>query len=952
MVRTVLNSFLYCWFPNVITSQAISHFHQALKKACPDMRIWDDFPHRFAYGTDASFYRLTPELVVQAQNEDQVRTVLTLSHTFQVPVTFRAAGTSLSGQAVTDAVLLTLSADWQGIRIENEGHLVHLKPGVIGSNANRALAPYGRKIGPDPASINSCKVGGIAANNASGMCCGTAQNTYHTLAGMRLVFADSTVLDTRDLDGLAAFRISHADLLSDVQRLMQDTGDNKGLVEKIRHKYRIKNTTGYSLNALIDFEDPIDVLIHLMVGSEGTLGFISEISYHTVVEEAHKTAVLVGFATISACCTAVQALKTMPVSAVELIDYRGIQATAHHPTVPSFLAELPVGAAALLIDVRGETPAELAANIVQVQTCLKAQEVVADSGFSQDGKHYEQLWAFRKGLFPALGAVRDTGTTVVIEDVAFPIDSLAVGVERLQACFDKHQYHDAFIFGHALEGNLHFVFSQSFATDDDRRRYDVFMTDVTQLVAVEFGGSLKAEHGTGRNMAPFVRLEWGDDAYRLMQRIKDLLDPENRLNPGVLLNDNSQVHLENLKDIPAANPLIDKCIECGFCETVCPSKDLTYTPRQRIAMWREIVRLQTTQNDPLRLAEMEQSYWTDGLDSCAATGMCAERCPVGINTGDLVKQQRRIANAKHQKKAAWFVGHLPAVLKSARLGIGLVQTTHDVIGTTAFSAISRTINTVSQKKIPLWTEAMPRLAKNHLKSSRDPVSDSKPDFVYWPSCVSQIMGPSKQDVSQRSQMDTMLLLAERAGISLIVPPGIDQVCCGQPFASKGFAEEAAQAQAALVAVLQPYLDRGIPVVSDTSPCALRLQQDKVMVMDSVTFAADVLVPLLRVKKLTRSVALHVPCSAKRGSLTDRTLTVANLCATEVVMPADIACCGFAGDKGFTQPELNASALSTLRDQVSHCSEGYSSSRTCEIGLSQHSGLSYQSVLYLLEEASR
>lgn len=937
---------------------AISLFTQALEQQYPDMMLWRDVPHRFAYGTDASFYRLTPALVVQASNEDHIRGILALSAEHHVAVTFRAAGTSLSGQAVTDSVLVMLSADWQHIRVEQDGMLVHLNPGVIGAHANRALAPYGRKIGPDPASINSCKVGGIAANNASGMCCGTAQNTYHTMAGLRMILADGAVLDTRDPQSIARFKVSHGALLEGVAKIMSDTRANAELVEKIRHKYRIKNTTGYSLNALLDFEDPIDVLSHLMVGSEGTLSFIADIAYHTVSEAPHKSAILVGFTSIATCCSAVQALKALPVSAVELIDSRGIKATAHHPSVPGFIGKLPEGAAALLIDVRGETAEQLAEHARQVRECLDQHAVVADSGFSKEPLTYEQLWGFRKGLFPALGAVRDTGTTVVIEDVAFPMEDLASGVERLQACFDKHQYDDAFIFGHALEGNVHFVFSQSFATQADKDRYEVFMADVTQLVAVEFGGSLKAEHGTGRNMAPFVPLEWGQDAYQIMQRIKNLLDPKHLLNPGVILNDDPDVHLKNLKNLPAANDIVDKCIECGFCETVCPSKNFTYTPRQRIALWREISRLKSNGDQSEMLSEMERSYWTEGLDSCAATGMCAARCPVGINTGDLVKQQRSIANQRHLRKAQWAADHLPAIIKTTGVGIRITQTAHDVMGSRLLDKTSQVLNTLSRKAIPLWTDAMPRRAKNTHKANAaipdipDAGVKNSAVYVYWPSCVSQVMGPSKLDVSQKSQMDVMLELASRAGVQLLVPEGIDKVCCGQPFASKGFPEQAAQSQSQLVAVLKPYIDNGIVIVSDTSPCALRLQEGDISLMDSVTFAAQVLLPKLSVKPLSKTVALHVPCSAKKGGLSEVSVQVAQQCADTVVVPHNIECCGFAGDKGFTQPALNASALRTLKDQVVDCDVGYSTSRTCEIGLSRHSGLSFQSVLYLLEEASR
>lgn len=931
-------------------SKPVQDFYNELRLLHKNIVAWDDFPHRFAFGTDASFYRLTPQLIVQAGDELQLITIMQLSQKWQVAITFRAAGTSLSGQAVTDSVLVTLGSNWSTVRIENNGELVHLKPGVIGSQANLALAAYGRKIGPDPASINSCKIGGIAANNASGMCCGTASNTYNTLAGIRMVLSDGTVLDTRDSKSIEQFKQSHKTLVAGLEKLIQETKENQQLTDRINHKYRIKNTTGYSLNALVDYKDPIDALAHLMIGSEGTLGFISEITYNTVVEEAYKAANLVGFATVESCCKAVMALKSQPVSAVELVDYRGLRTASKNPAVPDFVQKLPNGAAAILIDVRGETAAELKANINAVEDCLKKHPVADQSGFSSDAGLYAKLWAFRKGLFPAVGAVRKTGTTVIIEDVAFPIESLAEGVNRLQQCFEQHNYSDALIFGHALEGNLHFVFSQAFSSAEEISRYERFMADVSQLVAVEFGGSLKAEHGTGRNMAPFVELEWGKDAYQLMKQIKQLVDPGNRLNPGVILNDNANVHIENLKTIPAADPLVDKCIECGFCEPACPSRNLTYTPRQRITMWREIQRMRVEEPNSADLKSLEQDYFTLGLDSCAATGMCAERCPVGINTGDLVKQHRIEENDKHprnKKRAAWAEKHLGGIIATAKIGIGITQVGHDILGTGIVSASSKAIHKISAKKVPLWTEAMPRVAKKVA-----PVTPDKVDFIYWPSCVSQVMGPAKKDPNQKSQMQVMEILAERAGLGMLIPEGLEGLCCGQPFASKGFPEQAELSKDKLLNHLMPYVNHGKPVVSDTSPCALRAQSDKFQVIDSLTFIDEYLIPKLNIKRLNRKIALHVPCTAKRNKLTQIALDIANRCSDNVVMPADIECCGFAGDKGFTQPELNASALESLKPQVVDCDGGFSSSRTCEIGLSSNSGISYQSLLYLLEEASR
>ncbi len=609
-------------------------FLDTVEHLIPRERRFDDPLSTLAFGTDASFYRLIPKLVIRVESEDEVATLLKSAHAHQVAVTFRAAGTSLSGQAVSDSVLLVLGDNWNGRDIREGGTQIRLQPGVIGAQANAWLAPFGRKIGPDPASINACKIGGIVANNASGMCCGTAQNSYHTLAGMRLLLADGTLLDSELPGSIAAFRESHGALLEQLAELGRQTRANPSLAAKIRHKYRLKNTTGLSLNALVDYDEPLDILTHLMVGSEGTLGFISAVTYDTVPDHPHKASALIVFPDVETCCKAVTVLKQQPVSAVELLDRRSLRSVENMQGMPVWVKSLSEGACALLIESRAATQSLLHEQLEQIMASIADYPVEKQVDFSEDPVVYNQLWRIRKDTFPAVGAVRETGTTVIIEDVTFPVEQLAEGVNRLIGLFDKHGYDEAILFGHALEGNLHFVFTQGFESPEQITRYSAFMDDVAHLVAVEYGGSLKAEHGTGRNMAPFVELEWGHDAYQLMWQLKRLLDPTGILNPGVVLTDDPQLHLKNLKPLPAADEIVDKCIECGFCEPVCPSKGLTLSPRQRIVMWRDI---QAKRRAGIDTTELERDYQYQGIDTCAATGLCAQRCAVNSNAGELVR---------------------------------------------------------------------------------------------------------------------------------------------------------------------------------------------------------------------------------------------------------------------------------------------------------------------------
>lgn len=928
-------------------------FLQALSQHLPGDRLITDPLRTLAYGTDASFYRLVPQIVVRAVSEAEVGHVLRLAQQFGVAVTLRAAGTSLSGQAVTDSVLVLVQDGWTGIEVLDGGARIRLQPGVIGQHANDALRRFGRKIGPDPASINTARIGGIAANNSSGMCCGTAQNGYHTLAALRVMLADGGVLDTADAASVQAFRRSHARLLQGLVDLSNRILAQPALLAKVRRKYRLKNTTGYGINALVDFIDPVDMLAHLMIGSEGTLGFIASITYDTVPDHPHKASCLVLFDELEVACRAVSALKAQgAVDAVELVDGPSIIAVQGKPGLPDFLYQRPgPRAAALLIETRGAHAAALALRCDAVQATLQPFAPTADSGFSTDPATCETYWAVRKGLFPAVGATRPVGTTCVIEDVAFPVEHLAEGVLRLRALLEAHGYTEGLIFGHALEGNLHFVFAPGFDSEAEVQRYARFMDDIGQLVAVAFEGSLKAEHGTGRNVAPFVRLEWGDDAYAVMVELKRLFDPAGLLNPEVIISADDQVHLRDLKRLPAADPIVDQCIECGFCEPVCPSNGLSLTPRQRIVLWRRIQQLRRDGSDAALLARLEADYRWAGLDTCAATGMCATRCPVGINTGTLVKQLR--GPTPHPGLADTAERHLGAIVGTTRAGLGVLKLARGLLGADRVQALNTQAHRMSHH-IPIAPVATPGPAG----ALPTPPREGGEPVVYFVSCVNRTFAenPGGGD----TLADATFRLLRKAGYRPVLPAGAGSLCCGQPFDSRGADAAALQALRRTETALLEASQQGCwPVYLDNAPCALRLidaqragrLDARLSLHDAVSFLADRVAPRVRLEPKLDQLAVHVPCSTQKAGQAAKLVALARRCAHEVTVP-DIACCGFAGDKGFLLPELNANSLKRLKPALPQgCGCGVSASRTCQIGLASHGGIPYRSIEALLDDCA-
>lgn len=943
---------------------ATSPLHDALHAAVPRDRVLTRPIDLVAYASDASFYRLMPKAVVLARDVDEVRQLFQLSRAQRVPMTFRAAGSSLSGQAITDGLLVEVARHWRGIQVEDEGRRVRLQPGVIGAAANQSLRRYGTKIGPDPASLATCTIGGILSNNSSGMCCGVTQNAYHTLRSLTFVLPSGTTIDTASADADEQLRAKEPALWAGLRQLKAKVEADTALAARIRSKYRMKNTTGYSLNALLDFERPVDILRHLLVGAEGTLGFIAEVVLDTVPDLPVRYTGLLLYPHIHAACASIAAWKAAGAAALEVMDRASLRSVERQPGIPAEIAGLPEGATGLLVEFQAADAAARPDLERVVEDALGPLALLHAPRFTHDPVQQALLWKIRAGLFPSVGAVRKSGTTVIIEDVAFPVDVLADATVDLTRLFGQHDYPNAIIFGHAREGNLHFVITQSFNRQADVDQYARFIDDVVTLVVERYDGALKAEHGTGRNMAPFVETEWGAHAVEIMKRLKALVDPDHLLNPGVILNDDPRAHLVDLKALPTVEPEVDTCIECGYCEPRCPTREFTLTPRQRIVVRREIVRLRASGHDPACLAALEAEFPWMAVDSCAADGLCATACPVGIDTGQLMKRFRREAHSGAAQGVARFLAErFQEVEALARLALRAGHGVQRVFGDAAMPAITRAMARVSGQPVQQWTSRMPRAARTERPATR-------PDHaaaIYFPSCISRMMGAMPGEPDDLSIADAIVAVAARAGRPVHIPHDVAGTCCGVPFSSKGF--DQAHALAANQAIERFWTwsgDGALPVVIDTSPCTYGIRTsrpylspenqarfDRLRVLDLVEFLEGLLPNLVVANRLPAAV-LHPVCSATKMGLTGSLEVIARACCEVAVTPPSAGCCGMAGDRALMYPALGASATAheAVEVRALGAATGYSSSRTCEVNLSRHTGITYRSVAFLLEEATR
>ena len=994
----------------------LNNFLNDLKQFLPTERIYTDELRTLGWGTDASFYRQIPKVVIRSDGEEEISRIVQLCRKHMMPFTFRAAGTSLSGQSCTDSVLIVAGKHWEKYEMGEGQNTIKLQPGIVGARVNEILKPYGRVFPPDPASIGSAMVGGIVINNASGMNCGVHANSDRMMVSARIILTDGTVLDTGSEKSREAFRKSHPEFLKKIEALRDKVRADKELADRISKKYSIKNVTGLNLRPLIAYDDPFDIIAHSMVGSEGTLAFLSEVTMKTLYDYKFKASAMVYFLTMKESCEAVVAMKKLKageedlkmsaenlmVKSAEMLDYMSLN-SVDDPVFLQYKKDVDAGKiegvqpgdyhnlTAILTETKGVTHEQLLAKIEKIKECLGQFRLYIPAEFTEDPAVYGKYWAIRSGIFPSVGGTRPTGTSCLIEDVAFPIDSLPEATVKLQKLIADHGYNDACIYGHAFEGNYHFILNQSFADEHEVARYAEMMRDVAKLVVEGYDGSLKAEHGTGRNMAPFVKYEWGEKAYETMKELKAIFDPGGLLNQGVIFNDDPDCFIKCLKPLPVLNydyvsvpdggrylmepglstaeetveqvKRANKCIECGFCEVNCMSCGLTLSSRMRIAIQREICDLEATGRDPRRLATLRRQYKYYGDQTCATDGLCSTSCPMKINTGELTHLIRQLD--MNESKLGYQVGefaanHMAGIKSGLRVVLDVAHLAHVTLGPSLMTSVCRGMNKMG---LPLWTTAMPKkkrqpkpsdltqfIIERSIPMHEEEHKDLK--VVYFPSCINQTMGLSKESKVKHALVDEVIQLMAKAGYEVIFPEGMDRMCCGQIWESKGMLDIADRKSAELEAALWKASEHGkYPVLCAQSPCLHRMKKvmQKMKLYEPAEFIMTYLVDRLDFHPTDKRIALHLTCSTRQMGVDKDMIALAKLCSNNVFLPEGIGCCGFAGDRGFTFPELNKYGLRKLRPQIeaNHIEVGYSNSRTCEIGLEHHAGIPYMNIVYLV-----
>ncbi|TLD85019.1 FAD-binding oxidoreductase [Helicobacter sp. MIT 11-5569] len=941
--------------------QSINAFLEVAKEVFKE-RVFTDYLRRFAYGVDASCYRYIPKAVVWAENEQEISTLIKLAKQFDVPLTFRAAGTSLSGQACSDSVLVVCF--WREIKVSHNAESIWCDCGVIGIEANNALAPYSKKIGPDPATLASAQIGGIFSNNSSGMCCGVKQNSYNTIKSIRMILSDGSILDTSDTESFEAFCNTHTELISELMELHEEVNVDTELKARIAKKFSIKNTTGYSLNALVDFDNPKDILNHIFIGAEGTLGFVSRVEYEAVPDLQHKACALLFFSDIYAATEAILlfAENEKIISAAEIMDYACLQSVQHLEGVPKEILEIQEGNCAILIQLESQDRETLEKNIADLTPKIEALKTRFAVRFSFDKVEQDSWWLIRKGILPIAAGSRPKGSTVITEDICFFIKDFTKGIAEVMELFEKYHF-KGIIFGHALSGNVHFIITPNLNQEQEAKNFALFMEELAHRVA-KYQGSIKAEHGTGRMVAPFVELEWGEKAYHIHKRIKKIFDKDNIFNPDVIISEDKAIHTKNLKPSlehnDAVNALIGKCMECGFCEKHCPTLGFTLTPRQRISVYQEICRLEAKSGlsvqEKEELKSLKEGYTYFGVESCATCSACANLCPLQIDTANIAKLTKI---GKSPNTARFVAKNFETLMPIFKTSLNIANATQEIS-----KPFSKTLH--QWEKTPIMLDYFPTAnPKKEFHNIKNPAATQK--VVYFSSCLNRVFAPPKEAEDKRSIQEVFEALCQKAGIEIIYPQNLLGLCCSKAF--KDYKESAMQvALKSFEALKEASEDGAIPIVCDHSACALELleraQEFGVLknvclkIEDMPSFVLESVIPNLKITQKQDSIGVYAPCATRhykhKTNNENAILEIAKLCASDVKVHSGTKCCGFAGNKGFLDPKLNQHALSSFVKfyEKSPITKGYSSSSTCEIGLSANTQKVWQHIIYLLDSCAQ
>ncbi|MBX3324761.1 MAG: FAD-binding and (Fe-S)-binding domain-containing protein [Nitrospira sp.] len=615
-------------------------------------KVKDDVPTITAYAVDASIYRISPKAVVLAESEDDMAATIRYAVSRGIPLTPRAAGTNLTGSAIGSGIILDVSRLNRILEVNREERWARIQPGIVLAELNKQLSSQGLLFGPDPSSGDMCKLGGMIANNSSGPHTLRYGSVKDNVRNLRLCLTSSTWIEARAyrLDDPALERVlTMVPALRDVLVLTQAHAE---LIAAKRPTVS-KNSSGYNLFGLADgLAQGLFDLPKLFVGSEGTLGVVSEATLTLAEKPAATLTALIHFRSLEEVGEAVPQLLTLQPSALEIMDANTLNLIGRGQH------GIPQDAAAtLLLELDADSEAvDLHAQAEALGVICRPYRLASAPTLAFDAERREQLWKARKALYPTLYRFDPKKKPInFVDDVVVPAQRISDLIRYLEEFFDGQQIPVA-IFGHIGNGNAHIVPLLDVNDRGDFHKMVQTYQEVHSTVLNRFGGSICGEHGDGRIRAELVKTMFGEELYDLFVQVKRVFDPGNVLNPGIKLSNASFTdHIDYTR-------LSKSCATCAKCNAVCPVYDVFQSEDMSSRGWFEIV------------TSKDYSYLNSKrvVEACLNCKSCRTICPAGVDVSDLILRKR----AEHPNRLAGRIFTLQAkgaVFESVLRFLGVTQ---------------------------------------------------------------------------------------------------------------------------------------------------------------------------------------------------------------------------------------------------------------------------------------
>ena len=893
-----------------------------------DGEVRFDKVSRALYSTDASVYQIEPLGVVIPRSPEAVIRAIALAAQHGVPITPRGGGTSQAGQSIGSGIVLDTSKHLNRVlEINPDERWARVEPGVVLDELNAALRPHNLRFAPDVSSASRATVGGMMANNSSGARSVLYGKTIDHVLEQRVVLSDGSLAHFRPLDRHPADAIAGDGIEARAYRAIPELGRRHADEIERRFPKVLRRVGGYNLDAFVDPSLPVD-LTRILIGSEGTLGFIVDAKIKLVPLPKQKSVLTIEFDELLDALGATPAILKHGPSAVEVMDdFILSHAKSHQALDTQRRAMISAdGSSLLCVEFYGDSIDELMARMTAVERDLQSQKP-RQMRQVLDPQKQQAIWSFREAALGLSTAMKTDGKAIsFVEDTAVAPEKLRHYIERFIGIVRRHNT-IAGVYAHASVGCLHVRPVVNLKTADGVAKFEAIANEVADLV-LEFGGALSGEHGDGLVRGAFNQKMFGSELYQAFREVKKTFDPNGLFNPGRIVDTPpitshlrygagyvtpSPATFFDFSDHDGFGHAVEMCSGVGLCRktregTMCPSymvtRDEAHSTRGRANT------LRLAMAGQLGDAKLSDEGVHDVLDLCLECRACKSECPVGVDVARFKSEFLSGYWDRHgMSLAAQVFGGAPS---AAAWGSRLAPFSNALANTTMARWAAEKLTGIDRRRtLPQWTRRTLRKRTNPGTGSRERGAARAWLFAdTFTNYADPEIGLAALDVMNA------------AGIPAHVAPN---VCCGRPLISQGRLSDARRLAAANVQALYDAAHRGqaivfvepscLSAVREDAPDLLRgeLQRRARVIGDHAVLFEEFLESecidgraTLALTPGPGEVLLHPHCHQRSMGLAAPAKALLSRIPSAKVVDLDAGCCGMAGSFGYTRDHYDVS----------------------------------------------